>query len=141
MILPTFNEIEFEAIENESNELSIYKEIAWDFENNKPILIDGNFKVVENNEALKVWIYKALKTERFRYVMYSWDYGCEMESIINKGFTKELIKSEVERLIKEALLINEYILSIQDIEVNFIKDLLEISLSVNTIYGEVKINV
>lgn len=138
-ILPTFNEIE--VTENESNELPVYKEIEWNFETNTPVLIDGDFKVVEKNQALMTWIYKAIKTERFRYGIYSWDYGCEIESLINKGFTKDLIKSEVERFITEALSTNEYILSVDYVDVNFINDLLNTSIEVTTIYGEVKVNV
>lgn len=138
-ILPTFNEIE--VTENESNELPVYKEIEWNFETNTPVLIDGDFKVVEKNQALMTWIYKAIKTERFRYGIYSWDYGCEIESLINKGFTKDLIKSEVERFITEALSTNEYIISVDYVDVNFINDLLNTSIQVTTIYGEVKVNV
>lgn len=140
-ILPTFNEIEIEVTENESNELPVYKEIEWNFETNTPVLIDGDFKVVEKNQALMTWIYKAIKTERFRYGIYSWDYGCEIESLINKGFTKDLIKSEVERFITEALSTNEYIISVDYVDVNFINDLLNTSIQVTTIYGEVKVNV
>lgn len=140
-IVPTFNEIEIQSIENESNELPVYKEIEWNFETNTPILVDGNFKVVEKNQALMTWIYKAIKTERFRYGIYSWDYGCEIESLINKGFTKDLIKSEVERFITEALSTNEYILSVNYVDVNFINDLLNTSIEVTTIYGELKVNV
>lgn len=140
-ILPTFNEIEIEVAESRKVELPVYKEIAWDFKENKPIIVDGNFKVVEKNEALKTWIYKAIKTERFRYGIYSWDYGSEIESLINKGFTKDLIKSEVERFITEALSTNEYILSINYVDVNFNNDLLNVDISLSTIYGEVKANV
>lgn len=140
-ILPTFNEIEIQVIENENKDLQVYKEIAWNFENNTPIIIDGNFKIVEKNEALKIWIYKALKTERFRYGIYSWEYGCEIESLINKGFTKELIKSEVERFVTEALSTNEYILSINYVDVSFTNDLLTTNISISTIYGEVEASV
>lgn len=140
-ILPAFNEIEIEVAESRKVELPVYKEIAWDFKENKPIIVDGNFKVVEKNEAVKTWIYKAIKTERFRYGIYSWDYGSEIESLINKGFTKDLIKSEVERFITEALSTNEYILSINYVDVNFNNDLLNVDISLSTIYGEVKANV
>ena len=28
---------------------------------------DGSMKIVTRNEAIKVWVYKVLQTERFRY--------------------------------------------------------------------------
>lgn len=140
-ILPTFNEIEIKVNEDNKEELPVYKEIDWDFETNTPVLINGSFKIVERNEALKVWIYKAIKTERFRYGIYSWNYGCEIESLINKGFTKDLISSEVERFVTEALMTNEYILTVNYVSVNFEKDVLTTSITATTIYGEVNLNV
>ena len=34
-----------------NNNMPLYKEIAWDFTNNSPILENGSFKTVEGNEA------------------------------------------------------------------------------------------
>ena len=47
------------------SELILFEEIAWDFDNNTPLIIDGEFKKLQKNDALKVWIYKVLKTERY----------------------------------------------------------------------------
>lgn len=121
--------------------LPLYKEVAWDFINNSPILVNNEPMIVEGNEAIKVWIYKALLTERFKYEIYSWDYGSEIETLINKGFTNSLIISEVERFITEALLINEYILAVDSVEVGFNDDTLKVDISVSTIYGEVEASV
>ena len=57
-------------------EFPLYREVAWDFKNNIPVVEKGDFKIVTGKEAIKTWIYKTLKTERFRYEIYSWDYGC-----------------------------------------------------------------
>ena len=46
-------------------ELPLYREYAYDFERNcLKTGPDGNTYLVEGNEALRIWIYKALRTVR-----------------------------------------------------------------------------
>ena len=85
--------------QTENTQLAMYKDVAWDFNLDKPILVNGEFKIVEGNEAIQVWCYKALKTERFLYPIYSWDFGSELNELIGKPYSKELVKSEVIRYI------------------------------------------
>ena len=91
--------------------------------------------VFYKNEAIKVWIYKAIKTNRYQYEIYSWDYGSEIESLIGKGFEIGFIKSETQRYIEEALLINPYITKINKIDVEFSKDVLTAYVDLETVYG------
>ena len=124
------------------NSFPMYKEIAWDFKRNIPILENGDFKIVEGNEAIKIWIYKALQTPRYQYEIYTWDYGSELLSLIGKAYTKGLTQSEASRYIKEALLINPYILDVNVISTSFDGDVLSANVRVKTIYdGEVIVNV
>ena len=138
----------FPFISNNVNEVKVdnsfplYKEVAWDFTNSSPILENGNFKTVEGNEALKVWIYKAILTPRYNYSIYSWDYGSELMDLIGKAYTPSLTKEEAKRYIKEALLINPYILEVNVINTDFKDGLLSADVKVKTIYeGEVLVNV
>lgn len=122
-------------LDNNYTDLPIYKECAWDFVNDKAIFVDGSPKIVYKNEAIKVWIYKAIKTNRYQHEIYSWDYGCEIESLIGKGFEVGFIKSETQRYIEEALLINPYITKINKIDVEFSKDILTAYVDLETVYG------
>ncbi|KNF07176.1 protein of unknown function DUF2634 [Gottschalkia purinilytica] len=126
-------------IVTKSQELPLFREYAWDFEKNIPLISDGKLKELEGNEALKVWIYKTLKTERYRYLGYSWDYGHELDNIIGSTFSKKAQESEAKRYIQEALSINPYIKGVSDIVVKFEEDKLYIELTIQTIYGEVDI--
>ena len=72
------------------NTFPLYKEIAWDFKRNTPILENGDFKTVEGNEAIKVWVYKALLVPRYQYSIYTWDYGSELMDLIGKAYTPSL---------------------------------------------------
>ena len=114
----------------ENNPLPLYKEV------------DKGLKIVEGNEAIKIWIYKALQTPRYQYEIYSWDYGSELMDLIGKAYTKGLTQSEASRYIKEALLINPYILDVNVISTSFDGDVLSANVRVKTIYdGEVIVNV
>ena len=126
-----------------NNTFPLYKEVAWDFKNDIPILRNGNFKIVEGNEAIKVWIYKAILTQRYSHSIYSWDYGSELFDLIGKPYTPELTKAEAKRYIKETLLINPYILEVDISDIDFERNILSADMKILTVYGEseVKFNV
>lgn len=143
-MIPQDTEILEKAIKEtifNNEELPLFKEYAWDIENNKFILEDGKFKVVEGNQALKIWIWKVLKTARYRYLAYSWNYGQEYETLIGKGLSAAALKLEVERYIKEAILINPYIKDIYNLNIIVEGAKLNIDFTISTVYGEVDINV
>lgn len=141
-IFPFMNIEDIESnIENSIDELPMYYEVGWDYLKDEPLIENNEFVIVEGNEAIKVWIYKAIKTVRYQYPIYSWDYGCEISSLIGQKYTKGLTKSEAERYIKEAILINPYITDVKIIDINFSEDILSVSIQVDTIYGEVNVNV
>lgn len=141
-IFPFMNIDEVEVnIENSNSELPMYYEVGWNYIKDEPLIENNEFVIVEGNEAIKVWIYKAIKTARYQYPIYSWDYGCEISSLIGQKYTKGLTKSEAERYIKEAILINPYVTDVKIIDINFSEDILSVSIQVDTIYGEVNVNV
>ena len=141
-IFPFMNIEDIESnIENSIDELPMYYEVGWDYLKDEPLIENNEFVIVEGNEAIKVWIYKAIKTVRYQYPIYSWDYGCEISSLVGQKYTKGLTKSEAERYIKEAILINPYITDVKIIDIDFSEDILSVSIQVDTIYGEVNVNV
>ena len=118
------------------NSFPMYKEVAWDFESDCPVLENGNFKIIEGNEAIKIWVYKALLIPRYHHLIYSWDYGSELMDLIGKAYTPSLIKSEAKRYIKEALEINPYILEVDVLDIDFKDGTLNANINLLTIYGE-----
>ena len=124
------------------NSFPLYKEVAWDFEKDIPIIQNGDFKIIEGNDAIKVWAYKALLTPRYNYSIYSWDYGSELMDLVGKAYTPSLTKEEAKRYIKEALLINPYILEVDITDISFKDGILNADIKIKTIYeGEVLVNV
>ena len=123
------------------NSFPLYKEVAWDFEKDTPVIQNGDFKIVEGNEAIKVWVYKALLTPRYNYSVYSWDYGSELMDLVGKAYTQSLTKEEAKRYIKEALLINPYILEVTVVDTSFNNGLLSADIKIVTIYGESEVTI
>ena len=120
--------------------LPLYREIAWDFQNDTPLVVNNEFKIVEMNEAIAVWIYHAIKTYRYAFSVYSWDFGCEINTLLGQNYTAAHTKSEVTRYITEALEINPYILTIEKITVDFDGDVLSVGVRVITVYEELEVN-
>ena len=123
------------------NSFPLYKEIAWDFEKDVPIMENRSFKMVEKNEAIKVWIYKALLTSRYEHSIYTWGYGSELMDLIGKAYTPQLTKSEAKRYIEEALKINPYILEVNVIDTDFKDGVLNANIKIVTIYGESEVTI
>lgn len=122
--------------------LSVPLELDYDFEKHD-FKYDGNGQhiIVSGNDALKIWIYKALMTERFRYLAYSWQYGLEVRPYIGKVMGVQERYSEMKRIIIECLMVNPYIKSIDSIEFTAEREKLTVDISLTTIYGEVSVSV
>ena len=129
-----------EAGVSTASELPMCREVAWDFERNIPIWRKGEPLIVTGKEAVKVWIWKALKTPRYRQEIYSWDYGSELEDLIGQTFSPALKESEASRYLRECLMTNPYISAVKDITATVQNDTLSVSATVVTIYGEVELN-
>jgi hypothetical protein len=122
---------------NTDAELPIFRELAFDFETGQLKTRGGQYYYVEKNEALKVWIWKALFASRYTYLAYSTDYGNEIYTLIGRYLQKDLLYSELKRMLEDCLLCNPYIVSLTDFDITQKGSKVECNFSVNTIYGNV----
>lgn len=118
--------------------LPMFREYAYDYENNCLLLRNGQTYLVEGNEALRIWIFKALITERFRYVAYDSDYGSEIDTLIG-GLNSRVILSELKRFIIEALMVNPYILELSNFQFTQSGSGVRVEFDCATIYGKEQI--
>lgn len=100
-------------------------------------------RIVTGVDALCVWAYLALKAKRYRWVIYSWQYGEEYTNLIGYSFDEDYLYSEVKRYIEECLFVNEHITGIEDLTVNQVNEMLYIRFRMVTDVGskEVSMNV
>lgn len=123
-----------------TQELDEFREYAWDFDHDSfRYDATGKYIVVTRNEAIKVWIYKLLKTERYRYIAYYDDYGLELEKYIGKVPNDGISSSAVYADIKEAVLANPYILAVNNVKFSKESKKLVIQMEYETVYGTDKI--
>lgn len=119
------------------NELPIFKELAFDFDTGQLKTRGDQYYYVEKNEAIKVWIWKALFASRYTYLAYSTNYGNEIYTLIGRYLDKQLLEAELRRFIEEALLCNPYITSLTDFDIQRQGAKVICNFSVNTLYGNV----
>lgn len=100
-------------------------------------------RIVTGVDALCIWAYLALKAQRYRWVIYSWQYGEEYTNLIGYSFDEDYLYSEVKRYIEECLFINEHITAIEDLTVSQVKEKLYVKFKLVTDVGskEVAIDV
>lgn len=114
--------------------LPIFREYAYDYVNNCLLLQAGRPYLLEKDEALKIWIYHALKVARYRYVAHSREYGNELDRVVGRADNFQIVESEIQRYITEALMVNPYIQEIKDFTFNREKRM-QVVFEVTTIYG------
>lgn len=124
-----------------NTELPLYKEVDWDFERNVPIYKSGSPAIVTGKRAVLIWAWKALHTQRYKYDIYTWDYGSEIEALIGASFTNDLKRAEAIRYVRECLMINPYITDVTEVSVSFSEDVITIQCKIITVYGEVTMDV
>lgn len=87
-------------------------------------------------EAMKQSIYKRLMTERYQYIMYSWNYGFESLDLYGEPVT--YVCPELKRRIPEALICDDRIRNVDNFEFEFPKKgVVLVKFTVHTIFGDV----
>lgn len=91
---------------------------------------------VDGLEAVKQAIYFMLNTERYQYLIYSWDYGVEFEDMFGKPYS--YIVPEVERRVTECLRQDDRIKAVTNFIIEKNKNNVHATFLVETIYGEIE---
>lgn len=88
-------------------------------------------------EAMRQVIYKILNTERYQYVIYSWNYGIELLDLYGEPVT--YVCPELQRRITEALVQDDRINSVDNFKFNTSeKGTVKATFTVHTIFGSVE---
>lgn len=68
--------------------------------------------IYDGLDAVKQAAYCILNTERYEYLIYSWNYGIELKDLYGRPMT--YVKSELKRRIREALLQDKRMKSVEN---------------------------
>lgn len=91
---------------------------------------------VDGLEAVKQAIYLILNTERYAHLIYSWNYGIELQDLL--GQPVSWLYPELKSRITEALLQDSRITAVGDFSFEKMRGKVHVSFTVTTIYGAVE---
>lgn len=89
---------------------------------------------IDGLDAVKQAVDLLLSTERYEYVIYSWDYGSETKDMI--GHSRQYIQGDLERRISEALEQDDRVTGIADFALTFSGETATASFTVKTEFGD-----
>lgn len=92
---------------------------------------------IDQIRAVEQAVFLILNVERYQWLIYSWNYGVELHNLIGKD--PEYCLPEIERRIREALLQDDRITSVQDFDFTVNKKTVSVTFTVVSIYGEINV--
>lgn len=101
---------------------------------------------IDDDESIKQAVIKAIYTYRDVFLIYSTDYGSEIDEIYGEQYSQEYLELEIPTLIEDALMVDERIKSVGSFEIEVSGDVAYVTFVVETIYGsefdvDVEVNV
>lgn len=90
---------------------------------------------VDGIEAVKQAVFCILNTERYDWIIYSWNYGVELKDLFGKSIG--IIKSKVKKRIREALMQDDRILGVDAFSFDVSGRKLLVNFTVHTRYGDI----
>lgn len=92
--------------------------------------------MIDGRDAIIQAVRKILYTERYAYVIYSSQYGVELNRLIGQDY--DFIASDIKRTLTEALLVDNRIISLENFEIEKTGlDTMKVNFLVNSIEGEI----
>lgn len=86
-------------------------------------------------DAIRQTIYLILNTERYKYIIYSWNYGVELLDLFGKPMN--YVMSEIPRRVKEALTQDDRISDVTKFEFDVQRNKLHTTFVVETKSGNI----
>lgn len=121
-----------------NNQIDANTVVNYQTSNTFRVRYEDDYKLLgmcDDIEAMKQAIFKIINTERYKYLIYDWNYGIELNDLIGKPIP--YVYSEIERRIKEALLADNRIKEVTDFRFSNNGGDVLCLFTANTIYGEI----
>lgn len=121
-----------------NNQIDANTVVNYQTSNTFRVRYEDDYKLLgmcDDIEAMKQAIFKVINTERYKYLIYDWNYGIELNDLIGKPIPYAY--AEIERRIKEALLADNRIKEVTDFRFSNNGGDVLCLFTANTIYGEI----
>lgn len=121
--------------------LPLYCDVQMDYERGRPVWAGGAPVLVTGLEAVRGWAWRCIDTARYRFSVFSWSFGCELEALVGQPYRADTKRSEAERYVREALLVSPYIREVQVTDTSFEGSTTHIAVALTTVYGRTSVYV
>lgn len=126
------------VISEDTQELLQKESFQFDFVSGEFNLVDGKLVSVSGLDAIKVWIQKIIKTEKFNFKIYSRDgqeeYGVSIRDLITgKSLDRDFLNAELKRELDQALCRNALIESTSNYRLEQVGRQLKVTFQVNLV--------
>lgn len=103
----------------------------------RTLKMDHDYKTITGTidqiQAVEQAVFLILTTERYQWLIFSWDYGVELQNLIGKD--PEYCIPEIERRIREALLQDDRITAVENFQFELNKRKVLTTFTVISIFG------
>lgn len=132
--------IEYEILAEEEDALDLDTETLPVIESSRTWNMDlenGRLRTfIDDEDAIRQYIRKALMTSRNRYLIYDDTYGEELRDLIGQNLTQDLMDVEIPRVVCEAIEGDDRIEEVSDVTVTqYNSDGIHIEVTVITVTG------
>lgn len=121
-----------------NNLLTVDLEVKIQPSKQHQMILDRNriTQTCDKAEGVRQTIFKILSTERYKYLIYSWDYGIELADLF--GLPVMVVCPEIERRVQEALLVDDRILAVDSFDFDTSKrGVVAVFFIAHTIFGDI----
>lgn len=109
--------------------------LLGDENSTSPVYLNKVSGYTDGIDAIKQTIYFILGTERYEYLIYSWDYGIELQDLFGKPMP--YVIAEIKRRITEALTMDDRITDVVDFQFERNREVLHVTFSVVSTLGNI----
>ncbi len=126
-----------EVTDTPANQVQFGRSWKFDFDAGEFVMTPtGKVQETEGVNAWLEWCRKALMTARYRYLIYSRNYGQEFEELIGLGLTREAIESEIKRIATECLMVDPRTAAVENFTFEWKEDTVYFTCEVSNVRGE-----
>lgn len=107
----------------------------------RTLKMDHDWKTINGTidqiQAVEQAVFLILTTERYQWLIFSWNYGVELQNLIGKD--PEFCVPEIERRIREALLQDDRITAVESFQFDVNKKQVLTTFQVVSVFGNINV--
>ena len=123
----------------QSQETVFGRNVELNYENEEFVLSPtGRQYPLNETDSWVEWCVKALSTPRYKHLIYSDNYGSELQTLIGKSYPHEYAESEIKRMVKECLMADSRTAAVDSVQFEWIEDGVMFTCRIENVRGESK---